>query len=71
MDMPTAAAAAEKFRMYELMCEAIATLETPGLTYFYCTGSNKGVIMPESSRAELIRHFRKSKEMYAADIENL
>jgi hypothetical protein len=71
MDMSTAAKAASAFNNFELMCRAIAALEQPNQMYFFVNSQGDGMVMPEETRGDLIRHFRKAKEGYQQDIENL
>jgi hypothetical protein len=50
---------------------AIAALETERPLYFFTTGEARGMSMPNDTRAELIRYFRKVKQACQSDIEFL
>lgn len=71
MDMATAAKAASLFADFERACVAIATLEIERPLHFFTSGESRGISMPDDARSELIRHFRKVKEVCQADIEAL
>lgn len=71
MDMLTAAKAASLFADFEKACVAIAALETERPLYFFTTGEARGMSMPNDTRAELIRYFRKVKQACQSDIEFL
>jgi hypothetical protein len=71
MEMSKAAEAHCLYRNYELMCEAIATLQKGGALYSYCAGSNQGFNIPEETRGDLVRHFQKNKAVILAEITAL
>jgi hypothetical protein len=50
---------------------AVRTLEEGGEMYFFCTGNNYGIVMPDWLRKVLICHFEKLKKECNAAIEAL
>lgn len=71
MEQSKAAEAHCLYRNYELMCEAIATLQGGGQLYMFCAGSNQGFNVPEETRGDLVRHFQKNKALILAEIAAL